>query len=146
MYVCFRALILHAALLCNMVAHPVCPSLCVQAEKQLYVQLLEQHGIKQPELPLELQQQQPSAASPIPGATAAAAGAAGGSVIGGLASSGSLTSSSAALMAHLMLLRTQSNSSGGVSAALQQDQLVGSPHVSFVSVCRGCMLACRNPT
>jgi hypothetical protein len=83
-----------------------------QAEKQAYLQLLAEHGIKPPEL---LEQAASATASPAAAAVAAAAAAGSEFVaaaaadpaagVTGLASSGS---SNAALTAQLMLIRMQS--------------------------------------
>jgi hypothetical protein len=91
----------------------------VQAEKQAYLQLLEQHGIKPPALP------EPAAPSPVPAAAAATAAGEPAATVGPTGSLGS-SSSSAALMAQLMLMRMQSV---GAAGSLSQEQLAGSPHM-----------------
>jgi hypothetical protein len=105
-----------------------CSCADTQAEKQVFLQLLEQHGIKPPELP----QQQPASADPEAVPAAAAAAVPAGELVAGQASSGSLgstcSSSSAALMAQLMLMRMQS-----AGAASLEEQLAGSPCVSVQS-------------
>lgn len=93
----------------------------VQAEKQAYLQLFEQHGIKPPALP------EPAAPSPVPAAAAAATAAGEPAATVGLAGSlGSNSSSSAALMTQLMLMRMQSV---GTAGSLCQEQLASSPHM-----------------
>lgn len=105
----------------NLVASVHHAGICVsrvQAEKQAYLQLLEQHGIKPPALP------GPAAPSPVPAAATAAGEPA--ATVGLAGSLGSNSSSSAALMAQLMLMRMQSV---GAAGSLCQEQLAGSPHM-----------------
>lgn len=107
----------------------------MQTERQVFMQLLAEHGITQPELPELLSN---AAASPSPSAavpiesTARAESAAGQAC-----SSSSLSNSSAALMAQLMLMRVHSAGAGSCHGSGILEYTANSPHVRVLSATVG---------
>jgi len=101
----------------------------------MFMQLLAEHGIPQPELPELLSN---AAMSPSPSAAVPIESTARAESAPGLAcSSSSLSNSSAALMAQLMLMRVHSAGAGSCQGSCMLEYTASSPHVRALSATAG---------